>query len=200
MRLLIIRHGESQADLLGVHEGRADFELTQRGLDQAKALACYVSKHYSLSAIYCSPLKRAWQTGLLLSQMTKVPLFSCNELMEFDNGLIAGMDKRNAREKYPRIHPLPIHTSVYEQESLLSFRFRAEYILSRMMSEQQGDSTVAAITHGGMINQLYHAFLCLPVDSNFVIRTGDTGIHEWLISDESRQIICANRLIHRKDL
>ena len=31
MRLLIIRHGESQADLLNVHEGRADFELTDRG-------------------------------------------------------------------------------------------------------------------------------------------------------------------------
>jgi 2,3-bisphosphoglycerate-dependent phosphoglycerate mutase len=30
MRLLIIRHGESQADLLNVHEGRADFELTDR--------------------------------------------------------------------------------------------------------------------------------------------------------------------------
>lgn len=31
MRILVIRHGESEADLLDVHEGRADFELTKRG-------------------------------------------------------------------------------------------------------------------------------------------------------------------------
>ena len=29
MELFIIRHGESEADLLGVHEGRADFPLTE---------------------------------------------------------------------------------------------------------------------------------------------------------------------------
>jgi 2,3-bisphosphoglycerate-dependent phosphoglycerate mutase len=31
MEILLIRHGESEADLLQVHEGRADFELTDRG-------------------------------------------------------------------------------------------------------------------------------------------------------------------------
>ena len=31
MRILVIRHGESEADILDVHEGRADFELTERG-------------------------------------------------------------------------------------------------------------------------------------------------------------------------
>ena len=30
MLLIIIRHGESEADILRVHEGRADFELTER--------------------------------------------------------------------------------------------------------------------------------------------------------------------------
>ncbi len=31
MKLLLIRHGESETDLLDVHEGRADFALTERG-------------------------------------------------------------------------------------------------------------------------------------------------------------------------
>ena len=35
MRLLLIRHGESEADILDVHEGCADFELTERGHRQA---------------------------------------------------------------------------------------------------------------------------------------------------------------------
>ena len=34
MELLIIRHGQSEADLLGRHEGRADYELTELGIKQ----------------------------------------------------------------------------------------------------------------------------------------------------------------------
>ena len=31
MRILVVRHGESEADILNVHEGRADFDLTEKG-------------------------------------------------------------------------------------------------------------------------------------------------------------------------
>lgn len=39
MLILIIRHGQSEADLLHVHEGRADYELTEKGHRQAAAMA-----------------------------------------------------------------------------------------------------------------------------------------------------------------
>ena len=61
MKLLIIRHGESEADILNVHEGRADFNLTDKGHSQAQAMADYVSRNYSIDKIYASPLKRAFQ-------------------------------------------------------------------------------------------------------------------------------------------
>lgn len=35
MKLLIVRHGESEADILKVCEGWADFSLTERGNKQA---------------------------------------------------------------------------------------------------------------------------------------------------------------------
>ena len=38
MRILVIRHGESEADILNVHEGRADFNLTEKGNRQASAM------------------------------------------------------------------------------------------------------------------------------------------------------------------
>lgn len=70
MILLLIRHGESEADLLNVHEVRADFELTQRGHEQAKKLAEFLAKHYHISKLYSSPLKRAKQTALHLYEST----------------------------------------------------------------------------------------------------------------------------------
>jgi 2,3-bisphosphoglycerate-dependent phosphoglycerate mutase len=39
MEILLIRHGESEADILNVHEGRADFPSTELGQKQAMAMA-----------------------------------------------------------------------------------------------------------------------------------------------------------------
>lgn len=200
MRILIIRHGESEADLLNVHEGRADFELTGRGHRQAVAMARYVKEYYNVTAIYCSTLKRAYQTAGHLSEETGIPLTPEEKLMEFNNGLIAGLERSVASEKYPIVKNLPIHASVYEQESVLEFRCRADYMLSKIISETAPDATVAIVTHGGMVNQLYRAFLRLPIDSDIVFATGDTGIHEWQINDGRRAVVKANRTEHAQGI
>jgi len=42
MDLLVIRHGQSEADIIKVIEGRADFSLTELGLSQAELMAEWV--------------------------------------------------------------------------------------------------------------------------------------------------------------
>lgn len=116
--------------------------------------------------------------------------------MEFNNGLIAGKGREEAQERYPYIPDLPVHAAVYEQESKLEFRYRAEYILSKILSENGSDSTIAVVSHGGTINQLCRAFLRLSVDAPIFWSTGDTGIHEWTICGEMRRIIRSNSLAH----
>lgn len=200
MILLIIRHGESEADLLDVHEGRADFPLTERGHRQAETMAKFVANTYKPGKIYCSTLKRAFQTAQHLSEKTGVPLTPDDKLMEYNNGLIAGLERKVAAEKYPCVPGLPLHEAVYEQESMLEFRFRAEYMLSKIISENAPEATVAVITHGGMINQLCRAFIRLPVDSDIFFNTGDTGIHEWHINKTSRRIVKANYTGHSEGI
>ena len=181
MKLLVIRHGESEADLLDVHEGRADFALTERGHRQAQAMAQYVVENYHIDRIYASTLTRAMQTARHLSDATCVPIRPEHDLMEFNNGLLAGLPHKEAAEKYPRVPDLPPDKSVYEQESLVEFRDRAERILTKILAEASENDTVAVVTHGGMINQLYHAFLMLPVKDGVFFSTADTGIHEQLV-------------------
>lgn len=195
MRFLVIRHGESEADILDVHEGRADFHLTERGHNQAEAMSEFVAQNYHIDKIYSSTLQRAVQTTKHLESKTKAPLIFDEHLMEFNNGLIAGLKHSVADEKYPKIE-VPIHSSVYEQESELEFRYRAEYMLSKLISENDANSTVAVVTHGGMINQLYRSFFKLPIDSEAFFWTGDACIHEWLINGNSRSLIRANYAPH----
>lgn len=195
MKILIIRHGESEADILRVHEGRADFELTVKGKLQAEKMAKWLKQNYSIDKIYASTLKRAEQTALYLSKETGIPIIFRNELMEFNNGLIAGLPREEANQRYPKHPNIPIHTSEYEMESLLEFRYRSDYILSLILSENDIESTIAIVSHGGMINQLYHSFLSLPVSSNYHFATGDTGIHLWYYQSE-RYIMFSNKTEH----
>ena len=200
MRLFLIRHGESEADLLRVHEGRADFPLTERGLRQAQAMAEYIAQNYHIDRIYASTLQRAAQTARALSEAIGVPVQKEPDLMEFNNGLLAGLSHEEADEKYPPVPDLPPDKSVYGQESQVEFRARAERVVKKILSEAGETDTVAVVTHGGMINQLYHVFLNLPVADNLFFCTADTGIHEWIIEPSGRRVARANDAEHTNSI
>ncbi len=200
MILLVIRHGESEADLLDVHEGRADFALTERGHRQAEAMANYVADNYNISKIYASTLTRAKQTAQHLSDKTGISIIFDENLMEFNNGLLAGLPRAVVREKYPEVPDLPIDKAVYGQESQVEFRQRAENALSRIMNESENDETIAVVSHGGMINQLYRSFFNMPVDCIYFFNTADTGIHMWSLTDRERRVIKANYDEHTKGI
>ncbi len=200
MKLLVIRHGESEADLRDVHEGRADFALTERGHRQAEAMANYVADNYNISKIYASTLTRAKQTAQHLSDKTGISIVFDENLMEFNNGLLAGLPRAVVREKYPEVPDLPIDKAVYGQESQVEFRQRAENALSRIMNEAENDETIAVVSHGGMINQLYRSFFNMPVDCIYFFNTADTGIHIWSLTDRERRVIKANFDEHTKGI
>ena len=200
MQILLIRHGESEADLLGVHEGRADFELTERGHRQAEAMASYVAEHFSITGLYASPLKRAAQTAGQLSEKTGLPIRFASDLMEHNNGLLAGLSFDEADRRYPEIKDLPVELSVYGQESDAEFRNRAVRAFNRILAENEPDSVVAVVSHGGMIHQLYGVFFHFPLGNRPFICTADTGIHVWEIGKRGCYVRQANLHEHIKDI
>ncbi|MDC7295376.1 MULTISPECIES: histidine phosphatase family protein [unclassified Butyrivibrio] len=200
MKLLIIRHGESEADILKVHEGRADFELTPRGHKQAEAMAEYVASNYRVNKIYCSTLKRAAQSARHIAEKTGLPIIFDENLMEFNNGLLAGLSYEEANEKYPPVKDLPIDQAVYGQESKVEFRKRADEVLQRILSEASENDQIAVVSHGGMINQLYRSALKLPVVTDVYFACGDTCIHEWNVTDNGIRVVRTNMTEHCKNI
>ncbi|WP_346888223.1 histidine phosphatase family protein [Clostridium sp. UBA1056] len=196
MNIIVTRHGQSEADILNVHEGRADFSLTKLGRKQALSMANFVSSNYNINKIYSSPLKRASETAKLLSSLTNVLITYEDELMEFNNGLLAGLSREEANKRYPEPSVRWLHTSIHGMESMIEFRSRAESILSKIISENDYDSTVVIVAHGGIINMLFRSFLELPLNSRMFISTGDTGIHHWQITSYCYKIIYTNKLSH----
>lgn len=197
MELLIIRHGESEADLLGVHEGRADFPLTEVGVKQAKRMATYIEQHYPPTIILCSPLIRANKTASILQEAIGCELVVEQDLMEFNNGVLAGLSRAEAAIKYPLPKEgRPAHVPIQDGESELAFRFRAENIFHRILHDYQDVERVAVVSHGGMISNLLKAFLKQPPNQEFIFPTGDTGIHLLQIKGSNRIIRFLNKQEH----
>ncbi|GGA33676.1 histidine phosphatase family protein [Psychrobacillus lasiicapitis] len=197
MELLIIRHGQSEADLLGVHEGRADFPLTGLGEQQAKRMTTYVAAQFPPDVILTSPLKRAKVTALLLQGEVGCQLIEERDLMEFNNGVLAGLSREEAAVKYP-LPPngRPPHIPIENGESELEFRFRAERIFQKIINHYRDYNRVAVVSHGGLISQFLRAYLQQPISSQHFFATGDTGIHLLEIKEDKRVIRFLNKLEH----
>ncbi|WP_391119275.1 histidine phosphatase family protein [Psychrobacillus sp. L3] len=197
MELLIIRHGQSEADLLGVHEGKADFPLTELGEQQARRMSDYAANHFPPDIIIASPLKRAKRTAVILKKAIGCELIVENDLMEFNNGVLAGLSREKAAVKYP-LPPngRPAHIPIENGESDLELRFRAERIFQKVIFDYRDYQRVAIVSHGGLISHLLKAFLRQPNSSEFAFATGDTGIHLLEIKENVRVIRFLNRLEH----
>lgn len=199
MEILVVRHGQSIADIENRHEGRADFQLTELGLRQAESVAKWIKENYKLDVILSSPLKRASKTAEYISCETGADISFDHALMEWDNGLLAGLHREEAQKRFP----LPEggrkpHDELAESESYINFRARAEMFWSRLLQEYEHkeDSRICIVSHGGMINMLFRSFMQLPVNTDSWISTGDTGVHLWKVQGRERGIVYLNRQDH----
>ena len=119
--------------------------------------------------------------------------------MEWNNGLIAGLTLEEANIKYPEQKKYP-HTRIYEQESYIDFRMRAESILSKIVNENKEDEIIVIISHGGMINMLFRSFIESSMNNKISIKNSDTGIHHWRINKGNKEIIFCNSNEHTKNI
>jgi 2,3-bisphosphoglycerate-dependent phosphoglycerate mutase len=200
--LLVVRHGQSIADIEDRFEGRADFELTDLGMQQAKLAADWINENYKPDYIITSPLKRARKTAETISSVCDVDILIEDEIMEWNNGRLAGLKREEGMEKYP----LPPggrkpHDTFAETESFIQFRARAETFLSKLLNSNKSKTgRICIVSHGGFINMLFRSYLRLPMDSNISIASGDTGIHLWQVDENNRRIIFNNYQEHIRDL
>ena len=94
--ILLARHGESDWNVARRWQGHADRPLTERGREQARALAERL-QHVELDAVYSSDLRRAADTAAAVSlEVIELP-----ELREVDVGSWSGLTRAEAEERFP---------------------------------------------------------------------------------------------------
>jgi len=169
MRLILVRHGETDTNKARLALGRADIELNEQGRWQAQRLAISL-KDERIAAIYSSPLKRALATAEPIASSHGLEVQVDEGLIEMDIGEMEGLTFQQVGERYP--HFLQVWLggqAAYEAmpggERLLDVQERAWQAIERIR-ERQDQGTVAAVTHNFVIITLLCRVLGLDL-ANF---------------------------------
>jgi phosphoserine phosphatase len=94
--ILLARHGQSDWNATRRWQGHADRPLTEKGREQARALAERL-RHVELDAVYSSDLRRAADTAAAVSnEVIELPA-----LREVDVGSWSGLTRAEAEERFP---------------------------------------------------------------------------------------------------
>ena len=81
MKLWLVRHGETEANVAGLYSGHAPTALTERGIRQAQTLGKRLQA-VPFQRVFCSELERTQRTASLLLGDRDVPRQSFAELNE----------------------------------------------------------------------------------------------------------------------
>jgi broad specificity phosphatase PhoE len=164
MRLLLIRHGESEGNSELRLQGQGEYPLTERGLEQSRLLAERL-RPLSLAALYSSPIGRARQTADAIGEATGLPVIDLPGVKEYDFGELAGLTFRELVEKHRQIVEQylrgPDYPSFPGAEGREAFRRRVCEALWGVVERHPGAS-VAVVAHGGPIGAFCLEVLGLP--------------------------------------
>ncbi|OFZ50391.1 MAG: hypothetical protein A2381_13420 [Bdellovibrionales bacterium RIFOXYB1_FULL_37_110] len=205
MDIYIIRHGQSMADIENKCEGNYDSPLTALGKEQASKLSLYYKQNKILfDKIYTSSLTRAKETAQIISKNQNCDIISTELIKEMDNGIWAGMPKEERNAKYPPKGNPPYFKAFDEPipwgESYKDLAQRA-YEVKKQIIDQNNNSSIAIVSHGGFINALLGTILndgLLEDYFHTIFPTGDTGWH--LLQKKNgftyfRQVNCQKHLL-----
>ena len=158
IKLILIRHGESEDNAQKRISGFSDVNLTEKGIWQAKRLA-YRLRNLPVDAVYCSDLKRAIHTADIVFGDRGIELFKKPNLREVNFGdwerKIMEEIKLREKEKFTSWFINPEGKSTPPQgESLAAFNHRIMTGVNTILQNNNHDGkdkTIAIVCHGGAI-------------------------------------------------
>jgi broad specificity phosphatase PhoE len=155
--IFLARHGESDWNVEKRFQGHSDRPLTERGREQAHALANLVGSE-KIDAVYTSPLSRARETAEIVAARAGLEAVALPELREVDTGSWSGLSRADVEARFPEgFARWRSGGSGWEDGE--SYEEMAERVIGalRKIAEDHPDGRVLVISHGGPIRAIHAA-------------------------------------------
>lgn len=187
VRLLVVRHAETEDNAGGRWQGWSDSLLTERGIAQAQALAGRLAGE-PLAAVYSSDLGRALHTACLAAAPHSLTPYPTAALRERDVGLYSGLSGAEVEARFPESLTRRAIDGVLDWAPPQGESFR--HMLARLLPALAGIArewpgrTVLVVTHGGVVRLLASQALGADWAGTYRRHPSNCGLSEFLCSDD----------------
>ncbi len=166
-KLCLVRHGQTDWNLMKKMQGQTNIPLNQTGKQQARECRDYLAE-MDFDLIVSSPLSRAKETATIINEKLMLPIVEMNEFMERHFGVAEGMEFEERESRFPnRQYP--------NEEPGEEFKERLVNGLSEIHNKYPNQS-VLVVAHGAVIHMIFSM-----LDTNHD-RESKIGLHNGCIN------------------
>lgn len=178
MSIYVIRHGQTDYNLINVYQGQTDIPLNDTGIEQAKEIAQKFID-FSIDYILVSPLSRARKTAEYISEIVGVKPIVDEELIERSFGDMEGHPNREDCN-LQMLLDYDANYDICNVEPIQALFKRVYKCMDRIIEEYRGKNIVL-VTHAGVAQAIECYFNGLPKDRNIeklALKTGEIRKYE----------------------
>lgn len=184
-QLVLVRHGETEWSLTGQHTGTTDLHLTERGEDEARAvarlLAGRVADGQTFATVLTSPRARARRTAELAGYGHAVV---DDDLAEWDYGPVEGRTSKDVSAELGRdweifrdgVHVVPTGREATDHptagETLADVAARCARVVARVEPTLRDGASALVFAHGHVLRILATVWLGLPPQTGALLELG----------------------------
>ena len=148
MKIILIRHGQTQWNKEEIFRGRSDIPLDEVGIEQAKSISTRLSS-FDVKVVCSSPLKRALETAEIIAKTFNLKVKVVDDLIDFDFGEWQGLSLKEVQKQFPETYRTwlkePHLANIPNGENLDIARSRVNRALNKIVKGQQDD--IAVVSH-----------------------------------------------------
>ena len=197
MKILLVRHGETDWNVQGKLQGWSDTELNERGKRQALERAERLAGE-KIDAVYSSDLQRAAKTAEAIAEKHSLQVIKRRELREIFVGKTEGLTHTEAAEKFPEFAEQNekdrFSTPYPGGESHAMLRDRVKKFLKEIQ-KKHAKGTIAIAAHNGTNRMIIGELLGMKPEEFMQIESPNNSIWEidaekktaWLVVDGKRE-------------
>jgi len=202
LKLVLIRHAETDWNRERRYQGHCDTPLSATGRVQAEAAARLLAGE-PIEAVWSSPLRRARETAAAIAAPLGLTVHVGEEFAEMRFGAWEGLTVEEVTARFPALYRAWLETphlvSLPGAEMLDEVRARALRGLESLRAAHEG-RTICLVTHGVTSRVLILEALGLSLDRIWSLQVSSTGISELEFRDDWAMVHRMNTLVHLDQL
>lgn len=196
--IYIVRHGQTEWNLLGKTQGHGNSDLTPKGIEQAELLADSMTK-YPIDYIYSSDLGRAYQTSEIIGNKLNIEVERTEALREMNFGTWEGRIIKDIIEEDPELYKMwrnePHLAKIPQGETLSQIKERTDAFIKEINEKYDGKHIVL-VTHSLCARIMLLSFLDSDVKNIYRINQANTALNIIELRDYGPVVMKMNDTTH----